>query len=100
MKKMIALMLAVLLVISAVSICYAATCDREVKGKACGKTLSWVTSGQSVAYSATHKYGGFLGLFQSTCNYNYRYIYSHYQCTAGHVQNMRTSKYEYNHQCK
>lgn len=51
MKKSIAILLVVLIVISITSVCFAG-CDREVtvKGKkqACGASISWVTSGQSV----------------------------------------------------
>ena len=103
MKKSIAILLVVLVVVSITSVCFAG-CDREVtkngKKQACGASISWVVSGQSIEKSGSHKYGGFFGLFQGTCNYKYIDIYEHYLCTAkpkNHVQDMRTTQKTYNH---
>lgn len=100
MKKTITILLVVLAIVSITSVCFA-SCDREVtvngKKQACNAPISWVTSGQSIEKSASHKYGGFLGLFQGTCEYKYRDVYQHYQCTKKHVQDMRTTRNDYNH---
>lgn len=98
MKKNITLLLVTILLVSVISAAFAADlCDRSINGSACNKPLSWVNSGASIEYSTSHKYGGFLGLFQGTCNYKYYKLYKHYQCTRGHVQDMKTIIVDYDH---
>lgn len=104
-RRIVAVLLVFLMVGSCVSTSLAELCPREVtitvnKKKfkvACNRELSWVQSGRSVELYGTHQFGGFLGMFTQTCTYTYRDYYSHYQCKRGHVQNMSTTRHEYNH---
>ena len=101
MKKIVALIVMVLLVVSIVGVAFAAqtVCDRLVNGSPCNRTLAWYHNGRSEDKNASHKYGGFLGLLKKTCNYQYYEAYYHLQCSLRHVQDMKTEIVEYGHVC-
>lgn len=102
MKKIVALIVMVLLVVSIVGTAFAAqkVCDRLVNGSPCNRTLAWYNNGRSEETNASHTYGGFLGIGKKTCHYQYFEMYYHYQCSLKHVQDMKTSIVEINHECK
>lgn len=77
----------------------AATCPITVSNKVCGNTVSSVFQGNSSVYSASHKYGGFLGIGQSTCNYNYYYSYYANKCSSGHTLGTYSNLWETGHDC-
>lgn len=100
--KLLPLLLAVIICFVAFApVALAATdyCQRLVNGNQCGKTLYWYYTGRSISYDASHKYGGFLGIGQQTCNYEYYYKYYDYKCSSGHVAKTSTSRIETGHDC-
>ena len=100
--KLLPLLLAVIICFVAFApVAMAATdySQRLVNGNQCGKTLYWYYTGRSISYDASHKYGGFLGIGQQTCNYEYYYKYYDYKCSSGHVEKTRTSRVETGHDC-
>lgn len=100
-RRFMALLLVLVLVVSLAVTAYAASsyCQVKVGSDMCGKVLAWRYNSRSVTYDGTHQYGGFLGLFTQTCNYQYYYVYQVYSCTSGHVSNTRTQTYELGHDC-
>ena len=75
-------------------------CQRQLSnGNQCGKSMYWANAGQSIKYNASHKYGGFLGMFTKTCNYQYYYKYWNHQCGSGHIDNHSADRYEIGHDC-
>ena len=100
-RKMMALLLVLILVVSLAVTAYAASsyCQAKVGVDMCGKVLTWKYDNRSVNYPASHQYGGFLGMFTETCNYDYYYIYQVQSCAAGHVSGNRALTYEIGHDC-
>lgn len=101
MKKIVALIVMVLLVVTIVGVSFAAqtVCDRMVNGSPCNRALTWRQNGRSKDNPNSHTYGGFLGIGKKTCNYQYYEAYCHLQCSLRHVQDMKTVIVEHGHVC-
>lgn len=100
--KIASLLLALTLAVSIFPISASAAadyCQRLVNGNQCGKILSWYTTGRSVTYATSHKYGGFLGIGASTCNYEYYLLYKEHRCISGHVDETKADRIESKHTC-
>lgn len=65
----------------------------------CGATLFTMLEGDSPNYSASHQYGGFMGLFTKTCNYWYHNSYYSQLCAHDHVIGTYTIRWETGHIC-
>lgn len=100
-RRIMAMLLVLVLIVSLAVTAYAASdyCQAKVGVDMCGKVLTWKYNNRSVNTAASHEYGGFLGMFTKTCNYEYYYIYQVYSCAAGHVSNNRALRYEIGHDC-
>lgn len=99
-RRLTAFVLCLALVFSSVSTAFASDyCDYKVSGGICGKTLTWVKTGESGLMEASHPYGGFLGIGVKTCNYGYFDVYYSYKCAAGHIVSSRNERQEYGHTC-
>ncbi len=102
LRKLTAILLAVVLTMGIVaSTALAATsyCQRKVGNKQCGLPLYWYSDGRSINYSSSHKYGGFLGIGQQTCYFDYYYTYTVYKCSSGHVADSSSTYHETGHDC-
>lgn len=100
-RRFLALLLVLVLAVSLAVTAYAASsyCQVKVGVDMCGKLLTWKSNGTSINYPASHQYGGFLGMFKKTCNYEYYYVYQVFSCASGHVSDSRTLTYEIGHDC-
>lgn len=99
-RRLLALVLCLTLAFSSVlSVSANSYCTYKVGNDICGKLLSTVRTGESGLMSATHTYGGFLGIGEKTCEYTYFYIYYSNQCAAGHVNSTVQDRHEYGHTC-
>lgn len=101
-RKMIALFLTLVLIVSLAVSAYAASsyCDVLVGEDMCGKVLKWSYK-CSVDYAASHTYR-VVTLRTSTlktCNYTYFYCYGTLSCAAGHVAESTKEKVDYGHSC-
>lgn len=100
--KIVTLLLAFTLTVSILPITASAAssyCQRLVNGNQCGKILSWYTTGRSITQAASHKYGGILGIGQSTCNYEYYVVYKEHRCISGHIDDTKEDRIESKHTC-
>lgn len=88
MKKTIALVLCIVLMVTACSAAFAACKFNYCNAEIAGTTLA----GFSDVKTYTHKYGGFLGLFQGTCTVSYQDAYMETYCANGHLQGTSTFK--------
>lgn len=92
----IAFVLAVSLMATSVS---AAPCPISVSGKICGSAMFTEYQGSSNISSAKHYYGGFLGLFEKVCNYEYYIKFYAIKCTSGHTLGSDNQRWETGHDC-
>ena len=98
MKKrtlIIAITAMVIIAVLSVSTVFADIC--LISG--CNCKVNCEYQGTSARYAASHKYGGVLGLLQSTCNYTYQDNYYALICTAGHITSCWTTRDEFGHTC-
>lgn len=100
-RRIVAMLLVLVLVVSLAATAYAASsyCQAKVGVDMCGKVLTWKINNRSVNTSASHQYGGFLGIGKKTCNYEYYTITQELSCAAGHVSETKTQRYEIGHDC-
>jgi len=99
-KKMCAFVGVFVLAVSILSTTVsAATCPITNNGRVCGSTVSSVFQGNSGLYSGSHKYGGFLGFGEKTCNYNYYYSFYANKCGNGHTLGTYNNVWESGHDC-
>ena len=93
MKRFLAFVLVVvmLIIVSSIALanCKYSYCDAEIDGTR--------FTGFSDVITSTHKYGGFLGLFQGACTVTTQYAYYETVCTAGHIQSTTSSIMFENH---
>lgn len=102
LRKLVAIVIAVVISLGIMSILVFATneyCPILVNGKQCGEVIIKVLTGRSITYSASHTYGGFLGIGKKTCNYQYYYNYINNQCLNEHVISTFTTTVESGHVC-
>jgi hypothetical protein len=98
--RLVAVALCIVLVFSFVLTAFAASyCNYQVNGGICGKTLTWVRTGQSAILDGSHTYGGILGIGTKVCNYSYFYVYKSNKCAAGHITEAIQERHEYGHSC-
>lgn len=65
----------------------------------CNATLNTILDGYSPVFSASHQYGGLLGLFTKTCNYSYYNAYYSQKCNYNHVTGTYSVRWESGHIC-